>query len=134
MFKISPITDPKIHMEYTRALSIPYRDGYFAYAMNDVETGELMGLSQFEIEGEGGLISDIAEPDGHDDFEAMFILGRQTMNFMDKCGATRLRALKTEKNERLLLAIGFRPDGNGNLVCKTDGMFDGHCDGHKVEL
>lgn len=134
MFKITPVGDPELHKAYAEAVGIPYRDGYFAYSMNDAESGKLMGFSQFEIDGEGGLISDIEEARGHDDFEAMFILGRQTMNFMDMCGATHLRALKTGNNERLLRAIGFRDDGSGNFICDTDGMFDGHCDGHKVEL
>ncbi len=134
MFKIMPIGDPVLHKSCAEAVGVPYREGYFAYTMNNCDTGDLMGFSQFEIESDGGLISDIAEPEGRDDFEAMFILGRQTMNFMNMCGAVKLRALKTEKNEKLLRAIGFREGENGIFSCNTDGMFEGHCGGHEVKL
>ncbi len=134
MFKITPVRELSLHKEYAEKVGVPYREGYFAYSMTDYDTNELMGFSQFEIDERGGLLADIAEVEGQDDFEAMFILGRQTMNFMNMCGAIELRAEKNEKNEKLLLAIGFRADEKGNFVCNTEGMFDGHCGGHKVEL
>ena len=134
MFKITPITDTDLHKTCAKAVGVPYRDGFFAYSMSDAETGELMGFSQFEIEKSGGIISDIAEAPSRDDFEAMFILGRQTMNFLNMCGAEIIRAKRTDENEKLLLAIGFRKNDEGEFVCNTNGMFDGHCSGHAVKL
>lgn len=134
MFKITPINDKSLHKACAEAVGAEYLDGYFAYTMNDFETGELMGFSQFEINAGGGYIADIKEAPSHSDFEAMFILGRQTMNFINKCGAEIIRAKFSSENERLLLAIGFKKNEMGEYICNTNGMFDGHCDGHTVKL
>ena len=97
--------------------------------MNDCETGELMGISQFEVNGETGYLSDLLPLPGDDDFEAMFILGRQTMNFINLCGADFCTADASTADERLLLAIGFKKT-NEKYIARLDGMFDGHCGGH----
>ena len=91
-----------------------------------------MGMSQFEI-GNNGYIYDIKEAPKCDDFEAMFILARQTMNFIDICGNHTCYASKDAGKERLLRAIGFK-EIDGKMYCDMTGMFDGHCGGHKVEL
>ena len=134
MFKISPVQDLKTQSEHAAACGTVARDGLFAYAMTDVESGELMGFSQFEIEGECGHITDLLPRLNTFDYEAMFILGRATMNFIDLCGAHKCTADKRAGEGRLLHAIGFREEKDGKLFCDMAGMFDGHCDGHAVKL
>ena len=133
MFKITPVTNDAESVEIAEALGIELREGSFLYSMRDVETSRLMGASQFEILDGYGMIYDLRCPFGDDDFEAMFILGRQTMNFIDTCGAHTCYANVGAGNERLLRAIGFKPEGD-NLFCNMTGMFDGHCSGHAIEL
>ena len=132
MFKITPIQEKTRQKEICNLCGAEFKPDTFGYQMYDLESGEIMGMSQFEI-GEAGYIYDIKEAIGHDDFEAMFILARQTMNFIDLCGAHICYADKNAANERLLKAIGFK-ENDGKLFCDMTGMFDGHCDGHKVEL
>lgn len=132
MFKITPIQEKTRQKEICELCGAEYRPEAFAYQMFDIDSGEIMGMSQFEI-GESGYIYDIKEAEDRDDFEAMFILARQTMNFIDLCGAHVCHAYKDAGSERLLTAIGFR-EKDGNLFCNMAGMFDGHCDGKKVEL
>lgn len=132
MFKITPIQEKTRQNEICSICGAEFRPDAFAYEMYEVESGELMGMSQFEI-GNSGYIYDIKEVPNRDDFEAMFILARQTMNFIDLCGAHTCRADKNTANERLLLAIGFKKI-NEEYFCDMTGMFDGHCSGHKVEL
>lgn len=132
MFKITPVQSKEEQIKLCHLCGADYREGAFAYVMFDIDSGDIMGMSQFEI-SEYGYIFDLREPDGHDDFEAMFILGRQTMNFIDTCGAHSCYADKTAGVERLLKAIGFK-ENEGKLFCDMTGMFDGHCSGHKVEL
>ena len=129
MFKISPIEEKALQKEYLELCGGVYREGYFAYAMIDNESGALMGVSQFEIEGEAGYISDIREAPGLSDFEAMFILGRATMNFIDMCGAHMCRASLSASEERLMKSIGFK-EKNGEYFSDMTGMFDGKCKGH----
>lgn len=133
MFKISPIQSKEEQQRFAAACGATSRDGLFAYGMTDAESGEIMGFSQFEIEGDLGIITDLCPAVGTEDYEAMFILGRQTMNFIDLCGAHTARAICGSGESRLLHAIGFREDGDGWL-CDMTGYFDGHCDGHAVEL
>ena len=130
MFKISPIQDEKLQKEYLEACGSTLREGYFAYAMKDEETGELMGVSQFEINGEEGYIADLREAPGRGDFEAMFILGRATMNFIDLCGAHKCRAAKDASDESLIKSIGFKLTGD-EYFSDMANMFSGHCSGEK---
>ena len=135
MFKITPIQDSETQKKYAAECGIPCREGLFAYAMLDVDTLALMGMSQFEIGAEGGYIADLVPKTGYDDFEAMFILGRQTMNFIDLCGAHTVRASDEYTDAMLLRAIGFKKHESGEYLCNMDGMFDGnHCSGEAVDL
>ena len=129
MFKIAPIQNPEMQAHCATLCGVLARDGYFAYSMTDSESCALMGFSQFEIRDGEGYISDLLPtPEYKDDFEAMFILGRQTMNFIDLCGVHTAKASATAGDERLIKAIGFKPL-NGEYFCDMTGFFDGHCDG-----
>ncbi len=128
MFKITPIQEKTRQKEICEICGAEYHPDAFAYQMYDIESGEIMGMSQFEI-GEYGYIYDIKEAPARDDFEAMFILARQTMNFIDLCGAHRCKAAKDSAPERLLLAIGFK-EKDDEYFCDMSGMFDGNCGEH----
>ena len=131
MFKISPIQSPEEQSRCAEKCNSKYREGTFAYSMNDSKPGELMGISQFEINENGGYLFDLRPADGYDDYEAMFILGRATMNFIDLCGTHILHANENSADTTLLRAIGLKPNGDGTYFCDMTGFFDGsHCSGH----
>ena len=132
MFKITPIQEKTRQKEISELCGAEFRPDAFAYQMFDVDTGELMGFSQFEI-SDAGQIFDLREIGEKNDFEAMFILGRQTMNFIESCGTAHCYADSGCGDPRLLRAIGFK-EKEGRLFCDMTGMFDGHCSGHAVEL
>ena len=133
MFKITPVQSYEEQMKIAEMCGAEAMPGFFSYAMRDAQTGELMGFSQFEI-GEVGFISHLLPAKGYEDFEAMFILGRATMNFIDQCGTHTAKASDSGADSRLLHAIGFRLDENQIYVCDMSGMFDGHCSGEAVKL
>lgn len=133
MFKISPIQDKALQKKYAEMTNSEYRENFFAYAMTDYETGELMAISQFEIAVGDAYISDIKSVPTLSDFEAMFILARQTMNFIDSCGVNKIRASQETAEKRLLIAAGFK-ETVGGFTVNTEGMFDGHCSGHAKKL
>ncbi len=134
MFKISPIQDKETQRKHAEACGAEFVPELFAYAMTDQEDGSLMGFSQFDIRGEHGYIKSLVSRIGYSDFEAMFILGRATMNFIDLCGAHKCCAANDAGDERLLKSIGFKPSENGEYFANMTGMFDGHCDGHPIDL
>lgn len=132
MFKISPIQDSNLQRKYALECGAEYREGAFAYSMNDAETNALMGFSQFEITETGGRLYDLRPVANRDDYEAMFILGRATMNFIDMCGVHTLSASASAADRSLLTAIGLRPVNENEFYCDMTGFFDGsHCSGHK---
>lgn len=133
MFKITPLQNEYEQQRYAEACGTVLRKGTMAYGMFDVESERIMGFAQFEICGKTARITDIKEAIGSDDFEAMFILGRQTLNFIDGCGAHTITASMDCGDARLLSSIGFTIH-DGSLCCNTSGMFDGNCSGHTVTL
>ncbi len=133
MFKITPVQDKTRQKEICEICRVEFRPEALAYEMIDLDDGHLMGMAQFDI-GEVGYIYDLKEAPDLSDFEAMFILGRQTMNFIDMCGTHNCKADKNGADEKLLHAIGFRKNDSGEYICNTEGMFNGHCDGHEVKL
>ena len=130
MFKIVPIQDFELQTSFAKKCNCQAKEGYFAYAMLDAKEGTPMGFSQFEINGDYGFLTDLSSVPGSNDFEAMFILGRQTLNFIDKCGAHICKANANTSEKSLLLSIGFKTDNEIDYICDMNGMFDGHCD-HK---
>lgn len=134
MFKISPIQDKELQKKYAEDCGAVFCPELFAYSMINQETGELMGMSQFDISGECGYIKTLRPRLDYQDFEAMFILGRATMNFIDLCGNHTCRASIDAGEERLMKSIGFKLKEDGEYFADMTNMFDGHCDGHTVEL
>ena len=131
MFKIAPIQSTEEQIEVAKACGTEYKAGAFGYSMRDAETGDLMGFSQFEISANGGILLDLRPASSLDDYEAMFILGRATMNFIDLCGAHTLSATEDAGDVTLLRAIGLKPTDSSNFFCDMTGFFDGsHCSGH----
>ena len=127
MFKITPIQDKTRQNEVCALCNTTMREGAFAYVMLDIETGSVMGMSQFEILGDEGRIYDVRSIPGLDDDEAMFILTRQTMNFIDMCGSHTCFADVNAADEKLLHAAGFRMKDD-IWFADMNGMFDGKCD------
>ena len=134
MFKISPIQDKELQKKYAEDCGAEFCPDLFAYSMINQENGELMGMAQFDISGESGYIKTLRTKTGYSDFEAMFILGRATMNFIDLCGNHSCLAARDAGDERLLRAIGFKMQENGEYFADMTHMFDGSCDGHAVDL
>ncbi len=131
MFKIIPINDEGLQERYARECGTEIKKGTFAYAMIDNEKDELMGFSQFEIDGNYGYILDILPRINYQDFEAMFILARSTMNFINLCGADFCICVDLT-DERLVKAVGFKLI-DGKYIADMRDMFSGHCDGHTVK-
>ena len=129
MFKITPIQTKQRQKQICELFSVPYRPEAFAYILFDHDTGDVMGMSQFEILGDEGYIYELLSAPDCNDNEAMFILGRQTMNFIDLCGAHKCRAARGAGDERLLSSIGFKLLDEEYFSDMT-GMFDGKCSGH----
>lgn len=124
MFKIEPLCDAELAKKIADACGVEYKENYFFYHMHDLDTGGTLGHSQFEILGKEGYIYSLSTYPGVVDDEAMFILARQTMNFLEGCGAYECYA-NPDIDNTLLKKVGFK-ETDGKFYCNTKGMFDGH--------
>ena len=126
MLKVLPIQSKTDQELDCARCGITYRPDALAYraTVNDV----FVGMCQFKLTEHGGEIYDIAKLPDVEDFEAMFVMGRAALNFIDLCGVHYARYLSENIDESLARAIGFTKNGDG--VDLTD-FFVHPCQHHK---
>ena len=128
MLKVLPIQTKSEQEAICNACNVTYNPDLLAYSAT--VDGELRGVSQFKLTAEGGLVYDVAPAIDTYDFEALFVLGRGTLNFIDLCGvhyAIYKGSVDSEEKERLLKAIGFKKTDKGTLELDLNGFFTDHC-------
>ena len=128
MLKVLPIQTKSEQEEICKKCNVEFKPDLLAYSAT--VDGELRGVSQFKLTEKGGLVYDIAPAIDTYDFEALFVLGRGTLNFIDLCGvhyAIYLGSVETEEKERLIKAIGFKKTDNGSFEIDLNGFFTDHC-------
>ena len=84
MLKVLPIQTKAEQESICKQCNVEFCPDLLAYSAT--VDGELRGVSQFKLTAEGGLVFDIAQIPDIYDFEALFVLGRATLNFIDLCG------------------------------------------------
>ncbi len=127
MLKVLPIQTKAEQEQLCENCNIKFCPDLLAYAAT--VDGEFVGMSQFKLTAEGGLVYDLAPVNERYDFEAMFVLGRGTLNFIDLCGvhnASYVGKIADEQAARLLRAVGFREE-NGEWKINLEGFFTDHC-------
>ena len=127
MLKVLPIQTKQEQERICVACGVKYDPDLLAYSatVDDV----LAGVSQFKLTDKGGIVYDLKSVSSSFDFEAMFVLGRGTLNFIDLCGVHFARfegEIPDEQYERLIKAVGFKKTENGYEV-DLEGFFTDHC-------
>ncbi len=129
MLIIKPIENKNDQEQYALMCGVPYRMECLAYAA--YVSGEFVGISQFSVSDQCGTIYDLVTKPTVKDSEALFIMGRQTMNWIDLLGIHTCRIRKDATPHHVMLAMGFTaPEQDGYIWVNMDGMFDGHCTGN----
>lgn len=128
MLKVLPIQTKAEQEAICKKCNVEYNPDLLAYSATVDD--ELRGVSQFKLTAEGGLVYDVAPAIDTYDFEALFVLGRGTLNFIDLCGvhyAIYKGSVESEDKLRLLKAIGFKETETGSLELDLTGFFTDHC-------
>lgn len=128
MLKILAIQTKEAQKALCEACGVPFVETDMAYAISVDDQN--IGVIPFYIKGQNGYIRKVALLPGVDDFEAQFIGGRGCMNFIDLCGAHDcylLDAGSDDDKHRLAIALGFKPDGDGNWYMDLRGFFEDPC-------
>lgn len=129
MLKILPIQSKPEQEKICSLCNVKYNADLLAYAVYDDDT--LLGVCQFRLTANGGEIYDLAHANGTDSIDALFIMGRGALNFIDLCGVHYARFCGEVKNEMLLKTIGFKKQDNGSFEIDLNGFFTEHCGNHK---
>ena len=126
MLEIKPMQDKAAQKALCELCGVVYRPEALAYSAYD--NGAPVGISQFRIIEDAGHLYDLCNTVGVDDLEALIIMGRATLNFIDLCGEHE--AYFEGDKTRAAIAVGFREKG-GKLYADLTGMFDSPCKNHK---
>jgi len=136
MLKVLPIQSKAEQEELCKRCNIKYDPDLLAYAAS--VDGALVGICQFKLTAEGGSIYDIAKLCDREpatdvkareasDFEALFVMGRGALNFIDLCGVHRAYYKGSVTDEALIKAIGFKKNEDGVYEMNLEGFFTDHC-------
>ena len=123
MLKIKPIEKKEDQRAICASCSVTYNADYFAYSA--YEDDKLLGICQFGMRDGKGHVYNIAPADGTDDFDALFLLGRAALNFIDLCGVHE--AYYEGEESSLTLAVGFKKNAEGKFYVNLEGFFVDPC-------
>ncbi len=130
MLKIIPIQTKEEQEVLMTRCHIPYRVECMAYAAFVEDT--LVGGAQFYLQNRACYITDIRSPDGVSDDDALFIMGRSLLNFVDMWGIHDAYIAFPDDNadshfdKKLLARIGFWKQDDGKEYMNLRGFFTDH--------
>ena len=131
MLEVHPVETKEKQKEICAMCGIEYDADLLCYAA--YVDGIIVGASQFKLDAGCGKVFDIANTKGIDDENALFVMGRATLNFIDLCGVHAAEFVGKDCSESLLRQIGYRKNGDGKWTMNLLGFFDAPCQHDKKE-
>lgn len=125
MLKVLPIQSKLKQEEICVKCGVEYNADLLAYAA--YVDDRLCGVCQFKLTDKGGLIYDLAPTTDFCNRDALFVMGRGTLNFIDLSGVHNATYLGNTDDEELLRLIGFKKDDDGAFRIDLEGFFTDHC-------
>ena len=125
MLKVLPIQTKAEQEEICKKCGVVYNPDLMAYSAT--VDGVLAGVCQFKLTDKGGIIYDLAPTTDFYNKEALFVMGRGTLNFIDLSGVHNACFVGDVKDEELLRLIGFKKNDDGTFVINLEGFFTDHC-------
>ncbi|MBE6701294.1 MAG: hypothetical protein E7582_05330 [Ruminococcaceae bacterium] len=126
MLIIKPIQDKEYQKEVCELCGFEFKPLSFAYS--EKEDDKLIASCQFDILGKRAVISDFGMVRGvHEDIEALIILGRAVLNFMELSGAEdAVFESKSKIADKYAKMLGFKEE-NKEYKIVLKGLFDSKC-------
>ena len=125
MLEVLPIQDKSVQETICLRCGVEYKPELMAYSAH--VDGELVGVCQFTMTDKGGELIDLANADSVKDTQALFVIGRATLNFIDLCGVHYAFCKSKSIDEVLLRAIGFSKNSDGIYAVDLTNFFDHPC-------
>lgn len=123
MLRVTPIPEYEKKIEYTKLCGCECDPNALTYSICEDE--EKIGVCQFKLTDDGGVILSLRTKEGYNDLGALIIAGKAALFFMERQGMKS--AVLLDRNEKLERHLRF-VDGKVSLV----GYFDGPCEGSKL--
>lgn len=124
MLKFHPIQDKDVQKEFCAECRIQFMPEAMAYSAYEDDT--FIGVAQFDIKSEGGVLYNVTLLPEIDDWEARFILGRSVMNFVDLCGMQDMYC--EDSDEKFCRMLGFHKNDEGKYYLDMTGFFTSSCE------
>ena len=128
MLKVLPIQSKAEQEALCLRCHVKFDPDLLAYAATVDD--DPVGICQFKLTEKSGLVYDIAPTPELNSFEALFVMGRGTLNFIDLCGVHHATYVGKVTDEPLLRAIGFQKTEAGTYEINLEGFFTDHCHNH----
>ena len=126
MLIVKPIEDKAQQEEFCKKCGAHFDAEFLACSAHVSE--ELVGICQFEFKDGKAILHDIRQKPGVDDFEAMFIMTRGTLNFIDLCGYHTAVCNESAGDVTLIKAAGFKETDDGFFEMDLTDAFTSKCD------
>lgn len=124
MLEVYPIQDKNEQERMCALCGIEYKVDHMAYS--GYVKGELVGVLQFGIHGDSGYIYDLENVKGIENTDALFVMGRAALNFIDLCNVHKAYfEAPSEGREALVKLIGFSMQDDGRWFMDLTGFFEG---------
>ena len=128
MLKVLPVQSKEEQKNLCSLCNIEYKEDLLAYSATVDD--EFCGICQFKLTDKGGIIYDIAHASANFDRQAIFVLGRAALNFIDLCGVhSAIFVGETSENidDALIRQIGFKKNIDGKYEVDLTNFFDHPC-------
>lgn len=125
MLKVLPVQSKLTQEEICIKCGVKYNADLLAYAA--YVDDRLAGVCQFKLTDKGGIIYDLAPTTDFYSRDALFVMGRGALNFIDLCGVHFATYKGSTEDEPLILQIGFKKTEQGEFEINLEGFFTDHC-------
>lgn len=109
MLTVKPIQDKQVQKDICNLCGVEYNEAHFCYGGYD--DGVLTACCQFYLNGEHGMIDEIAYVPGKENRDMIILLGMSAVSFIDICGVKRV--IYTGENDELIKMLGFTKNEKG---------------------
>ena len=106
MLIVKPILDKTIQKELGDICNAKYDPDFLAFSA--YEEDKFVGFCQFSVSGTVATAQDFRSIPGLNDFEAMFIMSRGALNYMELCGFKIAKCTESAADPVLIRSIGFK--------------------------
>lgn len=124
MLTVLPIQSKDEQKELCQKCGVDFIENAFAYKAND---NGFIGICQFTFENDTGYIKNLSYAPNVDDTEAMIIMLRAAMSFINRCGIDPCYIDKNGTTEQLLKLSGFRPNDMGEYFMSLNWFYNTPC-------